>query len=94
MDAETIIYLVTIIVTLVLGYFSKKSSWINNKLIPLQNFCIGIISAIIYYLITKDFSVTVAAIGIGTGGAYDLLKSVKLLIQDTNWYKKLMDKEE
>lgn len=93
MDAATIISLVTALVTLLLGFLSKKSEWVNNKLIPLQNFLVGLIASIIYYLITKDLDLTIVAIGIGTGGAYDLLKSLKELIQDTDFYKKLVFKK-
>lgn len=92
MDAATIISIVTLVVTLVLGFLSKKITWINNKMIPLQNLCIGIIASIIYYLMTKDLDLTIVAIGIGTGGAYDLLKSLKELLQGTELYNKLVSK--
>ena len=46
MDFNTIMQIVTILVTLVLGLISKKSTLINNKLIPIQNLAIGLIMAI------------------------------------------------
>jgi len=62
MDANTIVQIVTLLVTLVLGIISKKIPKINNKMIPIQNVCIGIISSIIYYCITKDLDLTIVAI--------------------------------
>ena len=55
MDITSIVTLVTIIVTYLLGILAKKSSFINNKLIPIQNILIGLIVAIIEWIITKDF---------------------------------------
>lgn len=62
MEADTIVQLVTLLVTLILGIISKKIPKINNKMIPIQNLCIGIISSIIYYSITKDLDLTIVAI--------------------------------
>ena len=92
MDIQTVITLVTILVTLVLGKISKESTFVNNKIIPIQNLCIGIIASIIYYCMTKDFNAVIVAVGIGTGGAYDLVHNLKLLVQDQQWYKDFVEK--
>lgn len=60
-NMEFIISFVTIIVTWVLGKLAKKSPIINSKRIPLQNILIGFIVTLIYYVITKDFSMVVAS---------------------------------
>ena len=79
MEISTIIGIVTIIVTYVLGLLSKKSQFISNKLIPLQNLIIGLISTLICYIITKDFNLSIAGIGLFTGGTYDLIENMKLI---------------
>ena len=60
MELSTLISLVTIIVTWVLGILAKKSNFINNKLIPIQNILIGVIVAGIEWIVTKDFSTELA----------------------------------
>jgi hypothetical protein len=81
MELSTIISIVTFIVTFSLGLISKKSTYVKNHLIPLQNLCIGIIASIIYYIITKDINLTIVAVGIGTGGVYDVLHNIQKLIE-------------
>ena len=44
MDISTIIGTVTIIVTFICGLIAKKLPWFNNKLIPIQNLAIALIS--------------------------------------------------
>lgn len=80
MNIEVIMTLVTIIVTYVCGIIAKKHPKFNNKLIPVQNLLIGIIACIINFVITKDFSGSVAIAGLLTGGAYDLGKNLNELL--------------
>lgn len=80
MSVTTIIEIVAIIVTFVCGLIAKKVSWFNNKLIPIQNLAIGIIAGIIELIITKDLNATVMLVGLGTGGAYDILHNIQKLI--------------
>ena len=77
MELVEIVSFVTIIVTWIFGYLAKKSVWINNKIIPLQNIAIGLIVAIIEWIITKDFSLALAASGLIAGGAYDVVHNLK-----------------
>lgn len=89
MEFETIMQLVTILVTLVLGVVSKKSTFISNNLIPVQNIIIGLLMAIISWIITKDFSVAITLSGILAGGIYDIptnllkLKKPQMVVGDT-----------
>ena len=69
MELETIVVLVTVVVTFLCGLIAKKVSWFNNHLIPIQNILIGVIVAIIEFIITKDFSVAIALSGLIAGGA-------------------------
>ena len=55
---ELILAGVTLFVTWVLGYFSKKSKFISNNIIPLQNIAIGLIFAGVEWCITKDFKLS------------------------------------
>ena len=80
MNLEIILSIVVMIVTFILGLVAKKVTWISNNLIPLQNLIIGVITSLIYYFITKDFSIAVASAGIMSGGAYDLVKNLKDLV--------------
>ena len=82
MDITSIVTLVTIIVTYLLGILAKKSSFINNKLIPIQNILIGLIVAIIEWIITKDFKVAIALSGILSGGLYDVGHNLQKLIKE------------
>lgn len=81
MEISAIISLVTIIVTWLLGIFAKKSTFISNELIPIQNILIGIIVAVIEWIITKDFKVAIALSGIIAGGTYDVFHNLEKIIE-------------
>ena len=77
---EFIMTTVTLVVVIILGQLTKKYKWVATNLIPLQNLAIGIISAVIYYIITKDFSLAVSAIGLTACGAYDVTHNILKII--------------
>ena len=81
MELTNIITMVTIIVTWILGIVSKKSKFINNNLIPIQNILIGVVVAIIEWIITKDFKVAIALSGILAGGTYDIIHNLDKMIR-------------
>lgn len=82
MDITSIVTLVTIIVTYILGILAKRSTFINNKLIPIQNILIGLIVAIIEWVITKDFKVAIALSGVLAGGLYDIPNNLRKLYKN------------
>lgn len=82
MEISSIILIVTIFVTLICGIIAKKVKWFNNKLIPIQNLLIGIIAGSIYYSITKDVDLTIMTVGLGTGGAYDIVHNLNKIIKE------------
>lgn len=82
MTTEYLISLVTVIVTLILGVISKKAPKISDNLIPVQNLLIGLIIAIIEWIITKDFSTAIALSGLIAGGTYDIVHNLQKLIKD------------
>jgi hypothetical protein len=84
MELNQIMMLVTMVVTWVLGIVSKKSNWVNNNLIPLQNLAIGLIVAGVEWIITGNFSTAIALSGIGAGGTYDLFHNLAKLKNDRN----------
>ena len=85
MELQTmIITIVTMIVTYILGVISKKAPWLSNNLIPVQNLLIGIIVAIVYWIITEDFSVAIAVSGLLAGGIYDIGNNLKKIAQNNN----------
>lgn len=80
MEINELLTLITVIVSFVLGFLSKKNKWINTNLIPVQNLIIGIIMAIVNLIITKDFSTSIAVSGLLAGGTYDLFNNTKKII--------------
>ena len=81
MELTDLITIVTLIVTWFLGYLSKKSKFISNNLIPVQNVLIGVFIAIIEWIITKDFKTSIALSGILAGGSYDILHNLDKMIR-------------
>jgi len=77
MELAQIITLVTFVVTLILGFVSKKSKFISSNLIPVQNLLIGLIVAVVEWIITKDFNTAIALSGIMAGGAYDIVHNIQ-----------------
>ncbi len=82
MPSSDIIAMVTFFVTLILGYLSKKSTFIKNELIPLQNIFIGLIVAIIEWIITKDFENSILVSGLLAGGSYDIFHNLEKIIRN------------
>ena len=81
MTLEYLISLVTVLVTLVLGVISKKNPHISNKLIPIQNLIVGVVVAIVEWIITKDFSTAIALSGLIAGGSYDIVHNLNKLVK-------------
>lgn len=81
MELTEIITVVTIVVTWILGALAKKFNWLSTNLIPVQNIAIGIIVALIEWIITKDFSTAIALSGLIAGGSYDIFHNLKKLIK-------------
>ncbi len=79
MELTEIISLVTFAVTFICGIVTKKCPKISNKIIPIQNLAIGLIIAVIEWIITKDFKVAIALSGILAGGTYDILHNLEKL---------------
>ena len=60
-NMDFIISFVTIIVTWILGYISKKNPNFSNNMIPIQNIIIMVIVVSIYWFVTGDFNMVVAS---------------------------------
>lgn len=82
MSIEYLVALITIVVEIILGFISKKNPKISNKLIPIQNLIVGIIVAVVEFVITKDFKVAIAISGLIAGGTYDIVHNLKKLKGD------------
>lgn len=87
-NIETIITLISMTAIWILGYLSKKSQYINNNLIIIQNIVLGIISAIMYYVVTKDFNISIAMSGIFAETGYNLIHNIEKLIIEKKTEKK------
>lgn len=84
MGITEIIALATFIVTIIGGVVVKKIPQISNKLIPVQNLAIGVIVAVIEWIITKDFSTAIMMSGLLAGGVYDIGHNLKKLFEVKN----------
>ena len=51
-------------------------------MIPIQNLLIGVISAVIYYFITKDIDLVLASVPIFTDGTYDIINNLNKIIKE------------
>ena len=79
MNFDNILMIITMIVSFVLATIDKKYKFISNNLIPLQNILVGLIVAIIEWIITKDFEVALALSGVIAGGTYDVVHNLQKL---------------
>ena len=82
MEGFDIIAIVTFFVSFILGIFSKKSTFIKNEIIPLQNLLIGVVVAIIEWIITKDFQMAIMLSGIIAGGTYDIFHNLEKIVKN------------
>ena len=80
METSQIVMLITIIVTWLLGIAYKKCKFISNNLIPIQNLIIGLVVAIVEFIITKDFNTAIAISGLVAGGTYDIFHNAQKII--------------
>ena len=81
MEITTIITIVTIFASWILGIAAKKSTWVNNNLIPIQNILIGLVVACIEWAITKDFKGAIALSGVIAGGTYAVFHNLEKIIK-------------
>ena len=81
MELTQLISVITIIATWILGVLAKKSTFINNNMIPIQNIVIGIVVAVIEWIITKDFSTAIALSGLIAGGSYDVFHNLEKIVK-------------
>lgn len=77
-----ILYVVTIVITWLMGIFAKKSKYISTHLIPVQNLLIGIIVTLIYWAISKDFQAALLITGSLAGGLYDIAHNLQKLMEN------------
>lgn len=81
MELTDILTIVTIVITWLLGIVAKKSSFIKTNLIPIQNLIVGLVIAIIEWIVTKDFKVAIALSGLIAGGTYDIFHNLEKIIK-------------
>ena len=81
METIDIVSLVTFVVTFVLGILSKKSSFIKNEMIPIQNLAVGLIVAVVEWIITKDFQMAIMLSGLLAGGTYDVFHNLEKVVK-------------
>ena len=77
-----IVAFVTFVVTFIIGLISKKSTFIKNEMIPIQNLFIGIIVAIIEWIITKDLQMAIMLSGVLAGGTYDVFHNLEKIVKN------------
>lgn len=79
---------ISLLVSSLLARLSKKNPLFDNYLIPVQNLLIGVLMALVEWMITKDFKLAVAVSGIMAGGVYDIFHNLNIIL------KKYLKKEE
>ena len=76
---ETIIPVITVVISYIFGILAKKFNWYESKYIPVQNGIIGILSAVVYYIAVPESNFVVvlftALSGFAAGGIYDASKT-------------------
>lgn len=82
MSTTDIISFTTFFVSLILGFVSKKSTFIKNEIIPLQNLLVGLIVAMIEWIITKDFENAILVSGLLAGGTYDIFHNLEKILKN------------
>lgn len=80
MGTTEIITIVTFLVTMIFGFLAKKSKFIKDELIPLQNLVIGVVVAGIEWIVTKDLDAAILLSGITAGGMYDIFNNTKKIV--------------
>ncbi|MGN1342234.1 MAG: hypothetical protein ACI4VL_03280 [Bacilli bacterium] len=81
-NTELIITLLTMILTWILGFISKRCPYINNNLIIIQNIVVGLSVSIFYFIITKDFNLAISLSGIFAETGYNLIHNIEKLIKN------------
>jgi len=84
MEISNIVAIVTFFITFILGIISKKSSFVKNEMIPIQNLLVGSIVAVIEWIITKDFQTAIMLSGILAGGAYDIFHNLEKIVKSND----------
>lgn len=79
---------ISLLVSSLLARLSKKNPMFDNYFIPVQNLLIGVLMALVEWMITKDFKLAVAVSGIMAGGVYDVFHNLNIIL------KKYLKKEE
>ena len=78
---ETIIPVITIVISYIFGIVAKKCNWYESKYIPIQNAIIGVLSAVIYCIAVPETNFITALFtalsGFVAGGIYDTRKTKK-----------------
>ena len=93
METADIVAIVTFFVTFALGIFSKKSTFIKNEMIPIQNLLVGLLVAIIEWIITKDFQTAILLSGLLAGGTYDVFHNMEKIVKKEVWIKTSINKK-
>lgn len=92
-NSETIITILTMVLTWVLGFLSKKCPYINNNYIIIQNIVVGLCVSIFYFIITKDFNLAITLSGLFAETGYNLIHNIEKLIKESNNNNNVESKE-
>lgn len=79
-NREVIVTLISMVIIWVLGFLAKRSSYINNNLIIIQNIVIGLVVSAFYYILTKDFNMSITLSGLFAETGYNLVHNAQKLI--------------
>ena len=71
-NTELMVTLLTMTLTWILGFISKRCPYINNNLIIIQNI----------FIITKDFNLAITLSGLFAETGYNLIHNIEKLIKE------------
>ena len=81
-NTELVITLLTMTLTWILGFISKRCPYVNNNLIIIQNIIVGLLVSILYFIITKDFNLAISLSGVFAETGYNLIHNIEKLIKE------------
>ena len=81
-NTELMVTLLTMTLTWILGFISKRCPYINNKQIIKKNIIIVIFVSIINFIITKDFNLAITLSGLFAETGYNLIHNIEKLIKE------------
>lgn len=80
-NMEAIVTLLTMCLTWILGYISKRCTYVNNNFIIIQNIVVGLCVSLFYFIVTKDLNLAITLSGLLADSGYNLFHNIQKLMK-------------